>query len=105
MLLLPAIIPLMDKYAEKLSNWFGSTPFILFHVIWFSVWIGLHFLIGFDEDWSILTIIVSLEAIFLALFILRGDHVQADRFEKQVKEDLKRSNEQLKLLKSIKNKK
>lgn len=93
----------MDKYAEKLSKWFGSTPFILFHLIWFSIWIALHFIIGFDEEWEILTIVVSLEAIFLALFILRGDNIQADRFEKDVKEDLKRSSEQLKLLKSIKN--
>lgn len=96
---------IMDRYAEKLSRWFGSTPFILFHLIWFTVWIALHFALGFDESWEILTIIVSLEAIFLALFILRGDNVQADRFEKKVKEDLKQSKEELKILKSIKTKK
>ncbi len=95
----------MDKLAEKLSRWFGSTPFILFHVIWFTVWIVLHFAIGFDESWEILTIVVSLEAIFLALFILRGDNIQADRFEKKVKEDLKKDKETLKILKNLKNKK
>jgi uncharacterized membrane protein len=94
----------MDNLAERLSKWFGSSPFILFHVIWFTVWVVLHFTASFDEDWEILTIVVSLEAIFLSLFILRGDNIQAGRFEKDVKEDLRRSNEQLKLLKSINNK-
>lgn len=94
----------MDKYAEKLSRWFGSTPFIFFHLIWFTIWIVLHFTIGFDEEWQALTIIVSLEAIFLALFILRGDNVQADRFEEKVKKDLRRDKKSLQILEGIKKK-
>jgi uncharacterized membrane protein len=95
----------MDKIAEKLAKWFGSTPFITFHIIWFSVWIALHILTEFDKDWENLTIVVSLEAIFLSLFILRAENVQSSRFEEKVKEDLKQSKEELKILKSIKNKK
>lgn len=94
----------MDKFAEKLAGWFGSAQFIVFHMLWFSGWIILHLLIQFDKDWENLTIIVSLEAIFLSLFILRAENVQSKRSEEQVKKDLKKSDEQLKLLKSIKNK-
>lgn len=83
----------MDKIAEKLAEWFGSTPFILFHVIWFAVWLLLHFTAGFDPDWANLTLVVSLEAIFLSLFILRAENVQASRFEDQVKRDLKVTNQ------------
>lgn len=95
----------MDKLAEKLARWFGSAPFILFHIVWFGVWLTLHFLAGFDQEWQNLTLIVSLEAIFLSLFILRAENVQADRAEKQVAKDIRKSNAQLKILKTIKRKK
>ena len=79
----------MDRTAEKLATWFGSTPFITFHFVWFTVWIILHMTTGWDEDWSTLTLVVSLEAIFLSLFILRAENIQAERFERQVKKDVK----------------
>ncbi len=93
------IIHNMDKLAEKLAEWFGSAPFILFHIIWFGIWVGLHYVIGFDETWENLTLVVSLEAIFLSLFILRAENIQAKRFELEVKKDLRKSDEQIKLLK------
>lgn len=94
----------MDKLAEKLAQWFGSTPFILLHATWFAAWVGLHFMINFDADWENLTLIVSLEAIFLSLFILRAENVQSERLDKKIKHDLRMNNEELTLLKSLKNK-
>jgi uncharacterized membrane protein len=94
----------MDRLAEKLAQWFGSAPFILFHLVWFSIWFCLHMFTGFDEEWQNLTLVVSLEAIFLSLFILRAENVQSERAEKQIKKDLIKSNQQLKLLKSLINK-
>jgi uncharacterized membrane protein len=88
----------MDKAAEKLSEWFGSAPFILFHVVWFAGWVGAHYLLKFDSDWNLLTLIVSLEAIFLALFILRAENVQSSRQEKFIKKDLKKSDKVLEKL-------
>lgn len=81
----------MDKLAEKLAGWFGSTPFILFHIVWFGTWIVLHLTRGLDPEWANLTIVVSLEAIFLSLFILRAENIQSGRFEENVKKDLKTS--------------
>jgi uncharacterized membrane protein len=92
----------MDRLAEKLAGWFGSSPFILFHVAWFGVWVGLHFTLDFDPEWAILTLVVSLEAIFLSLFILRAENVQAERFEKKIKQDVRVTQ---KILKKVKAKK
>jgi uncharacterized membrane protein len=79
----------MDKIAERLAGWFGSTPFIAFHILWFTIWVALHVGAKFDPDWATLTLVVSLEAIFLSLFILRAENVQAARFEEQVRRDIK----------------
>lgn len=77
----------MDATAERLSRWFGSTPFIVVHLVWFIAWFPL----GGSTD--LLTLIVSLEAIFLSLFILRAETVQGERMEasiKQAEKDTKR---------------
>lgn len=74
----------MDYIAEKLSDWFGSAPFIVFHFNWFLTWVVFHYLRDFDPDWSVLTLIVSLEAIFLSLFILRAENVQGQRIERKI---------------------
>jgi uncharacterized membrane protein len=54
----------------------GQIWFLLAHVAWFGIWIGLNIRIlqpdqRFDPfPFSLLTLVVSLEAIFLSLFIL-----------------------------------
>lgn len=92
----------MNNFAEKLAEWFGSGPFIALHVIWFAGWIIGHFVWGFDPDWSALTLVVSLEAIFLSLFILRAEHSQSERFERKVDNDLKTSDQTLSGIETIK---
>lgn len=64
----------------------GKLWFILLHVVWFTVWIGLNTSSDrapFDPfPFSLLTMIVSLESIFLALFIIMSQsrsNQQADR--------------------------
>jgi uncharacterized membrane protein len=92
----------MNKLAERLAQAFGSLPFIIFNFIWFVVWIILHFTVGFDEHWSNLTLIVSLEAIFLALFILRAENVQSARTDHLLKHAVQQENKELKLLENVK---
>ncbi len=92
----------MDSLAEKLAIWFGSTAFILFHAGWFGGWILLHIAVNFDPDWSALTVIVSLEAIFLSLFILRAEKLDADRFAKSVRRDIRTRQELLEEIDSLK---
>ena len=56
-----------NRIADAITRFAGSMTFVYVHIIWFAVWIGLrveHYPFG------LLTMIVSLEAIFLSTFVL-----------------------------------
>jgi uncharacterized membrane protein len=66
---------IMQVVANGLTNFASSTGFFVFHVIMFTVWIvwnsRLFGLPQFDPfPFGLLTMIVSLEAIFLSIFVL-----------------------------------
>ncbi len=73
------------KTAEFVSNWAGSVTFVYIHVVWFGLWIIINmtdifadFVPAFDPfPFGLLTMIVSLEAIFLATFIMINQNRQA----------------------------
>ena len=61
--------------ADTLNDLASSAPFLVFHLLWFLVWIpwnmGWLGLRPFDPfPFGLLTMIVSLEAIFLSIFVL-----------------------------------
>jgi len=65
----------VEVFADALTELAGSTPFLLFHLVWFLVWIpwnlGWLGLTPFDPyPFGFLTMVVSLEAIFLTIFVL-----------------------------------
>jgi uncharacterized membrane protein len=68
----------IERLADGLTTFASSAPFLLLHVVWFCVWIpwnsgALHFLglRPFDPyPFGFLTMVVSLEAIFLSIFVL-----------------------------------
>ena len=83
-----------EEVAEKLTviqriadwiAWFsGSMPFLAINTAWFLIWIFTNtFNIGirqFDPyPFGLLTMIVSLEAIFLSIFVLISQNRQADK--------------------------
>lgn len=63
-----------DRVAAAIARFCGSMPFVWIHVIGFSAWIGYNALPWFKPfdpyPFTFLTLIVSLEAIFLSTFIL-----------------------------------
>jgi uncharacterized membrane protein len=66
---------LMETLAEGLNNAASSTPFLVTHALWFTGWIlwntGVLGLEPFDPfPFGLLTMVVSLEAIFLTIFVL-----------------------------------
>ena len=68
---------LIERFADGLTGIASSTPFLLLHIAWFAIWIpwntGLLGLRPFDPfPFGLLTMIVSLEAIFLSIFVLMG---------------------------------
>lgn len=65
----------IQEAADALNNVAASTPFLVMHVLWFSIWIiwnvgGFGFAPFDPFPFGLLTMVVSLEAIFLSIFVL-----------------------------------
>jgi uncharacterized membrane protein len=61
------------KIADGITTFAGSMPFVYLHAAAFGVWM----LVFEQSPWPTLTLIVSLEAIFLSTFVLIGQNRQA----------------------------
>jgi uncharacterized membrane protein len=78
-----------NAVADRVTAFAGSMPFVYIHIAWFAVWllinVAVHPLFGirpFDRfPFGLLTLIVSLEAIFLATFVMISQNRQAARSE------------------------
>jgi uncharacterized membrane protein len=76
-----------DRAADAVTSFAGSLNFVYLHSVWFGVWILVNIgLIGvaleFDRfPFGLLTMIVSLEAIFLSTFVMVSQNRQAMRTE------------------------
>lgn len=96
---------LQNRIADAITAFAGSMWFVYVHIIWFGLWIVL----GVEKyPYGLLTMIVSLEAIFLSTFVLisqnRADAsrgVIADQQWRTVKAEDKQNEELLKLSKQI----
>jgi uncharacterized membrane protein len=78
---------LEDRISDGITSFAGNMNFVYFHMLWFGVWItaGLG-LLGpayvFDRfPFGLLTMIVSLEAIFLSTFVMISQNRAAQRSE------------------------
>jgi uncharacterized membrane protein len=74
----------LQRIADWISWFSGSMWFLLINAVWFIVWIGVNTLpVGvpaFDPyPFGLLTMIVSLEAIFLSCFVLISQNRQAEK--------------------------
>jgi uncharacterized membrane protein len=94
-----------NRIADRITAFSGSMWFVYIHIIWFSCWIGF----GVEKyPYGLLTMIVSLEAIFLSTFVMisqnRADakrQVIADQQWQTVKEEDKQNQELLELSNQI----
>jgi uncharacterized membrane protein len=87
-----------NRVADQITRFAGSMKFVYIHLIWFGSWIIFRVE---DYPFGLLTMIVSLEAIFLSTFVLisqnRADEkrqVLADQ-QWQTVQDEERQNEEL----------
>jgi uncharacterized membrane protein len=56
-----------NRVADRITAFSGSMAFVYLHVVWFGCWIGF----GVESyPFGLLTMIVSLEAIFLSTFVM-----------------------------------
>jgi uncharacterized membrane protein len=74
-----------DRLADRVTAFAGSLNFVYIHTAWFGIWIAINAgLLGasviFDAfPYGLLTMVVSLEAIFLATFVMVSQNRQAAR--------------------------
>jgi uncharacterized membrane protein len=61
------------RIADKITAFAGSMHFVYLHIALFAIWM----LIFEKSPWPTLTLIVSLEAIFLSTFVMIGQNRQA----------------------------
>jgi uncharacterized membrane protein len=84
--------------AEQLSDWItcvaASGPVLLAHVVWFALWVAINTglipgITPFDRyPFTLLTMVVSLEAIFLSLFVIASQNRLSRQSDKREHLDL-----------------
>jgi uncharacterized membrane protein len=83
-----------EHLADKVTKAAGSTPFVIFHILWFGGWILVNVglipgVASFDPfPFSFLTLVVSLEAIFLTLLVLMSQNRMTKEADKRAHLDL-----------------
>ena len=94
-----------NRAADRITRFAGSMQFVYLHIIWFSCWIGFRVE---KYPFGLLTMIVSLEAIFLSTFVMisqnRADakrQVLADHQWNTVQAEDKQNEELLDLSRQI----
>jgi len=87
-----------NRIADAITRFAGSMPFVYVHVIWFTAWIAF----GVERyPYGLLTMIVSLEAIFLSTFVMISQNRADERNQVladhrwQLTESEEQQNEQL----------
>ena len=94
-----------NRIADRITRFSGSMTFVYLHILWFGCWIGF----GVESyPYGLLTMIVSLEAIFLSTFVMisqnRADAKQqaiADQEWKTVQEEDQQNRQLLELSNQI----
>jgi uncharacterized membrane protein len=88
-----SVLRTQDRVADTITNFAGSLRFVYLHSVWFFVWVVFNIgLFGvalkFDPfPFGLLTMIVSLEAIFLSTFVMVSQNRQAARADLRAKLD------------------
>jgi uncharacterized membrane protein len=81
--------PLQDRIADWITAFAGSMAFVYLHVAWFAAWIVIN-VTGWRFDpfpFGLLTLIVSLEAIFLSTFVMISQNRESARSDLRAKQD------------------
>lgn len=80
---------LQDRVADQITAFSGSMAFVYIHVVWFALWcIGNLIWWRFDPfPFGLLTLIVSLEAIFLSTFVLLSQNRESARSDQRAEID------------------
>ena len=87
---------LLDKMADSVISWIGSSASLVFHTLLFitSFLLPLFKVVEFEEMLLVLTTIVSLEAIYLSIFIQMSVN-KSNKHIEVIKEDVNEIQEDI----------
>jgi uncharacterized membrane protein len=80
------------RVADAITKFAGSMAFVYAHIVVFAVWM----LFVEKSPWPTLTLVVSLEAIFLSTFVMIGQNRQADFQQRKADHDFTANELELK---------
>ena len=81
------------RIADAVTAFAGSMPFVYIHAVAFACWM----LFVESDPWPKLTLIVSLEAIFLSTFVMIGQNRQAEFQRAKADHDFASEEKELRL--------
>lgn len=81
------------RVADAITAFAGSMPFVYIHAVAFAVWM----LFVERDPWPKLTLVVSLEAIFLSTFVMIGQNRQSAFQQAKADHDFVEQEQELKL--------
>ena len=80
------------RIADAITAFAGSMPFVYVHIVVFAVWM----LVVEKSPWPTLTLVVSLEAIFLSTFVMIGQNRAAAFQQEKANHDFQEQELELK---------
>ena len=81
------------RVADAITKFAGSMMFVYIHIVIFGIW-----MIAVESDpWPKLTLVVSLEAIFLSTFVMIGQNRQAEFAQRKADHDYAEEEQELHL--------
>ena len=81
------------RVADRITSFAGSMPFVYIHAVAFACWM----LFVESDPWPKLTLIVSLEAIFLSTFVMIGQNRQSEFQRAKADHDFASEEQELRL--------
>ena len=81
------------RVADRITAFAGSMKFVYLHALVFAIW-----MVVFEQSpWPTLTLVVSLEAIFLSTFVMIGQNRQGGFQQAKADHDFVEEDQELKL--------
>jgi len=81
------------RLADRITAFAGSMPFVYLHVLVFAIWM----LVFEKSPWPTLTLVVSLEAIFMSTFVMIGQNRQGAFQQAKADHEFAEEEQELKL--------
>jgi uncharacterized membrane protein len=81
------------RIADAITSFAGSMPFVYAHIVGFAVWMT----VVEKPPWPTLTLVVSLEAIFLSTFVMIGQNRQSAFQQVKADHDFHEQEQELKI--------